>query len=95
MVVPFQLASDRKDFTRFNEIQGSGYSPTLLALEEAGKLFPPASDEVLNVILLIADGADTCDQNPVAKAKELADSKNIFIHTIGFMADTKGSKELE
>jgi hypothetical protein len=95
LVVPTQPASPNINLEKFLTISGLGEVPTAVALEEAGKLFTQTSPEILNVILLIADGSDTCGQDPEEKARELANSKNIVIYTIGFMADTKASKELK
>jgi hypothetical protein len=95
LVVPFQPASSDIDLENFLAIIGRGYVPAAVALEEAGKQFPPPSPDVLNVILLIADGSDTCNGAPEEVARELADSKNIVIHTIGFMADGIANKELK
>jgi hypothetical protein len=94
LVVPIQPASPNINLERFLTISGLGEVPAAAALEEAGRVFTQTSPEVLNVILLIADGSDTCGQDPVVKARELAESKNIVIYTIGFMADTKADKEL-
>jgi hypothetical protein len=95
LVVPFQPASPNINLEKFLTITGRGYVPGAVALEEAGKLFPPDSPEVLNVVLLIADGSDTCAQDPLEVAGELSDSKSIIIHTIGFMADGAANKELK
>ena len=95
LVVPMQPVSPNINLENFLTITGLGEVPAAVALEEASKVFTQISPEVLNVILLIADSSDTCNQNPEETARELADSKKITIHTIGFMADVKVSNELQ
>ncbi len=94
LVSPFQIGSQNINLDKFLSITGLGEAPTAVALEEAGKVFTDTSSDALNVILLIADGSDTCNQSPEEKARELAKSKNIVIYTIGFMADVKANDVL-
>jgi hypothetical protein len=95
LVVPLQPAAENPNLENFISITGRGEVPATVALEEAGKVFTQLSPEILNVILLIAEGSDTCAQDPVEIARKLAANKNITIYTIGFMADTKTDIELK
>lgn len=67
-------------------IQPVGWTPLGLALQEAANDFTaPASDDVVNAIVMVTDGLETCDADPVAIAKQLHDSdKGIITHVIGF-----------
>jgi hypothetical protein len=41
-----------------------GWTPIGLSLERAEQDFPPASDDVVNAIILVTDGLETCDRDP-------------------------------
>ncbi|MGN6033458.1 MAG: cupredoxin domain-containing protein [Thermomicrobiales bacterium] len=71
---------------KVDAIQPVGWTPLGLALQEAAKDFTePASDDVVNAIVMVTDGLETCDADPVAIAKDLHDSdKGIITHVIGF-----------
>jgi hypothetical protein len=51
-----------------------GWTPIGLSLERAGKDFPAASDKVVNAIILVTDGLETCDRDPCALATSLKKS---------------------
>lgn len=93
LLLPLQPEAELGDITDL-EIEGVGESPTTLALEIAGEILKQTSPTTRNVILLIADGTDSCNQNPEDVAKELEDEKNIVIYTIGFLSDTETNIEL-
>ncbi len=65
-------------------LKAQGESPIAVALDAASKDFPPGQN-VDQVIVLIADGTDTCGVDPckTAKAIHLANPRTI-IHVIGF-----------
>lgn len=69
-----------------NELQPVGWTPLGFSLEEAAKDFEePASDDVVNAIVMVTDGLETCDADPVAIASELrASDAGIITHVIGF-----------
>lgn len=92
MILPFQLYSESIDATDFINIQGIGEAPTTLALKKASNFFPEPSPDTLNVILLVADGFDTCNSNPEDEAKILSENQQIIIYTISFLS---GTNELE
>ncbi len=48
-----------------------GWTPIGLSLERAGADFPAASDEVVNAIILVTDGLETCDSDPCSIATSL------------------------
>ena len=51
-----------------------GWTPIGLSLERAGQDFPAASDDVVNAIILVTDGLETCDRDPCAIATALKES---------------------
>jgi hypothetical protein len=52
-----------------------GWTPIGLSLERAGNDFPPAADNVVNAIILVTDGLETCDRDPCAIATALKNSE--------------------
>ena len=65
-----------------------GMSPLAATLKEAAKDLPEGGPQVDRVIILLADGADTCNQDPCQTAGELYDSPSkTIIHVIAFDSD--------
>lgn len=80
-----------------NHFQPTGWTPIAHSLQEAGKdLSQLAGDKNTNLIFLVSDGIETCGGDPVAAAKQLADS-NItpVLNVIGFDVDGEGQKQLK
>ncbi|WDV96005.1 vWA domain-containing protein [Brevibacillus parabrevis] len=80
-----------------NQFQPTGWTPIAHSLQEAGKdLSQLAGDKNTNLIFLVSDGIETCGGDPVAAAKQLADS-NItpVLNVIGFDVDGEGQKQLK
>ncbi len=63
-----------------------GWTPIGFSLLEAEKDFlQPASPDVVNAIVVVTDGLETCDADPVAIAGQLnASDAEIVTHVIGF-----------
>ena len=51
-----------------------GWTPIGLSLERAGQDFPAASEDVVNAIILVTDGLETCDRDPCAIATAFSES---------------------
>jgi len=75
-----------------DEVKPQGWTPLAYSLEQAGNDFPAAARE--RAIVLVSDGKETCQGDPVVAAKALA-AKGITIHTIGFVVDTAARMQLE
>ncbi len=61
-----------------------GWTPIGLSLERAGQDFPPASDSVVNAIILVTDGLETCDRDPCSIATELSESEaDVTAYVVG------------
>lgn len=80
------------------DAQPVGWTPIGLALREAGKNFDeleksydkenPRPEKIINEVVIISDGVETCDTNPLQAAKDLFGSKNnVIVHVIGFAVD--------
>ena len=54
--------------------QPVGWTPIGLSLERAGEDFPDAADNVVNAIILVTDGLETCDRDPCRIATSLKNS---------------------
>ncbi len=86
LVVPMDGVNAESLTQQVNLLQPVGWTPLGYSLQEAAKDFEePADDDVVNAIVLVTDGLETCDADPVAIAGELQDSKaGIVTHVIGF-----------
>lgn len=76
-----------------DKLSATGWTPIANSLEKAKSIlanFP--SDKYNNTVLLISDGIETCDGDPIKAAKELNNSNlEIVIDVVGF--DVSGSIE--
>jgi hypothetical protein len=72
--------------------RAQGYTPIALSLQQAANDF--AADAKERVIVLVSDGKETCQGDPVLAAKALA-AKNITVHAVGFVVDTAARGQLQ
>jgi hypothetical protein len=72
--------------------KAQGYTPIAFSLKAAAGDFPAGAKE--RVIVLVSDGKETCDGDPVVTAKELA-GKGIVVHTVGFVVDSAARGQLQ
>ena len=72
--------------------KAQGYTPIAYSLEQAANDFPADAKE--RVIVLVSDGKETCQGDPVVAAKALA-GKGITVHTVGFIVDTAARGQLQ
>lgn len=80
-----------------DQVKPAGWTPTEHALREAKKdLAEFDGEHNTNIVYLVGDGISTCDDDPVAAAKDLYDS-NItpIINVIGFNVDNEGQRQLK
>jgi hypothetical protein len=73
-------------------VKAQGYTPIAYSLEQAANDFPADAKE--RVIVLVSDGKETCQGDPVVAAKALA-AKGITVHTVGFVVDTAARGQLQ
>jgi Ca-activated chloride channel family protein len=89
---------DSSEFKQaLDPVQPKGWTPITLALNEAQKdLSKYPAEESNNIVFLVSDGIETCDGDPVAAAKKLADSNiSPILNVIGFNVDADGQKQLK
>jgi von Willebrand factor type A domain len=72
--------------------KAQGYTPIALSLQQAAGDFSAAAKE--RVIVLVSDGKETCQGDPLIAAKALA-AKGITVHTVGFVVDTAARGQLQ
>ena len=77
---------------RVDATKAQGYTPIAYSLGQAANDFPAEAKE--RVIVLVSDGKETCQGDPVVAAKALA-GKNITVHTVGFIVDTAARGQLQ
>ncbi|PAC31873.1 vWA domain-containing protein, partial [Caldifermentibacillus hisashii] len=96
LVYPISNFNEGEFRAALNKFSPSGWTPIGLALREAKNdlsSFDGANNT--NIVFLVSDGIDTCDDQPIEAAKELY-SSNIspIINVIGFDVDSKGQNQL-
>lgn len=82
--------------SKIDSFGATGWTPIAQSLEKAAQMLAPYADaeKYINTILLISDGKETCDGDPVAVAKKLNDSGlHVTANVIGF--DVGGADERE
>ena len=94
LAVPFGPASQSGGAitTTVDGAKAQGYTPIAYSLGHAANDFPADAKE--RVIVLVSDGKETCQGDPVVAAKELA-GKGITVHTVGFVVDTAARGQLQ
>ncbi len=81
--------------SKARSIKAQGYTPITyvlkLAAEDVGK-----ENAKPRIVILVSDGKETCEGDPCATAKALADADaSLVIHTIGFAVDTAAKYQLQ
>ncbi|MBX9777507.1 MAG: VWA domain-containing protein [Xanthobacteraceae bacterium] len=72
--------------------KAQGFTPIAFSLQQAASDFP--GDVQRRVIVLVSDGKETCQGDPVVTARALAAQK-ITVHTVGFVVDTAARGQLQ
>ncbi|HEV2528478.1 MAG TPA: VWA domain-containing protein, partial [Thermomicrobiales bacterium] len=86
LIVPMQGVDAEALQGAVDAVQPVGWTPLGYALEQAeGDFEDDASDDVVNAILMVTDGLETCDGDPVGTAGRLRTSDaGIVTNVIGF-----------
>ena len=72
-----------------------GYTPLAYSLSLAGSDFANAQSERQKSIILLSDGEETCDGDPIAELKALkAKNISVKVYAIGFDVDEKSRQQL-
>jgi Ca-activated chloride channel homolog len=93
--VPFGKNNFNRIKQKINSLQPKGTTPIARSLEYAAQDFPQC-DNCRNVIILITDGIEACDEDPCAVAKMLRE-KGIEVrpYIIGIAMDIESLKNFE
>lgn len=86
LLVPMQGVDKAALTAQVNALVPVGWTPLGYALEQAAADFTqPASEDVVNAIIMVTDGLETCGADPAAIAAQLKNSPaGITTHVIGF-----------
>jgi hypothetical protein len=86
LLVPIEGVNKPALTSAISTIQPVGWTPLARSLEAAGQDFTtPADENTVNAIVLVTDGLETCDGDPVQVATSLHSSEQgIITHVIGF-----------
>jgi hypothetical protein len=94
LAVPFGAASTAGGAVTasVDAAKAQGYTPIAYSLGQAANDF--SADAKERVIVLVSDGKETCQGDPVVVAKALA-AKGVTVHTVGFVVDTAARGQLQ
>lgn len=96
LMVGFGTTSANRDaiLTKTQGVKAQGYTPITYVIQlAAGDI---AKEPGARIIVLVSDGKETCEGDPCAAAKALADADaKLVIHTIGFNVDTAARYQLQ
>jgi hypothetical protein len=94
LAVPFATAEANAGAitSAIDGAKARGYTPIALSLQQAAGDF--SADAKARVIVLVSDGKETCQGDPLVAAKALA-AKGITVHTVGFVVDTAARGQLQ
>lgn len=94
VAVPFGAASANASLiaAAVDAAPAQGYTPIAQVLAQLRGDFP--ADATEPTVVLVSDGKETCDGDPVLAARKLADA-GITVHTVGFIVDTAARQQLQ
>jgi hypothetical protein len=96
LLVDFNAAAANKDavLAKTRDIKAQGYTPITYVIELAAK--DVAKEPGERAVVLVSDGKETCEGDPCAAAKALAEADaKLVIHTIGFNVDAAARYQLQ
>ena len=94
LAVPFgpATASSAAIVSTVDGAKARGYTPIAYSLGQAASDFPVNAKD--RVIVLVSDGKETCQGDPVLAARALA-GQGVTVHTVGFVVDTAARGQLQ
>lgn len=95
LIAPLGQMAAEKIGPAINAIEARGMSPVAYALQQAAGDLPPAKDDTDNMIILLADGEDTCAADPCLAAEQIhAGPSRAVIHVVGFDLNQPAEQQL-
>ncbi len=93
MIAPMGAPNPEAVRTALGPIEATGWSPIARSIEASAQ-FLPEEVGVLNHIILVADGIERCDGDPVTVARQLFETNHLTrIDVVGFGVDAKEDAE--
>ncbi len=96
-LAPFDAIANNKAaiVEKARGLQAQGYTPITHSLTLAAQDLLP-EDAAAHVVLLVSDGKETCQADPCAAAKALAEADaKLVVHTVGVGVDTVTRSQLQ
>ena len=73
-----------------------GWTPIAISLRAAGKDFPPADPNVINAVVLVTDGLETCGGDPCSASRTIKNgASEVTTHVIGFALAEEEQQNLQ
>jgi len=95
LVVPIQSGTSQSIISYIQGVQANGLTPIGYSLQQTVNDFSKAAD-VKKTIILISDGEESCNVDPVAVVQGLkAQGIHVTLHAIGFAVDEKARAQLK
>lgn len=95
LVVPFAADNHATIKSKMAALEPKGFTPIAYSLEQSKNDFS-LTREAKKVIILLSDGEETCDGDPIAVLKKLKEEGfELVVHAIGFNVDAKTREQLE
>ena len=97
LLAPFEAVSANKHAVaeQARRLQPQGYTPITYALTLAAQDLS-AEEAASRVVVLVSDGKETCEADPCAAAKALADADaRLVVHTVGIGVDSVTRSQLQ
>ena len=97
LLYPFQPLDKEKFKETINAFSPTGWTPIARSLRAALDDFQSVDDDAAtNIVVLVSDGIETCDGDPVAMAKLLkASGLDVVVHVIGFDVNAEAAGQLQ
>ncbi|MCC5804411.1 VWA domain-containing protein [Rossellomorea vietnamensis] len=97
VLYPIEPFVESKFESALKDVQPTGWTPISLALNEARQdLMKYDGESNTNIVYLISDGIETCDEDPISAANKLYKSNiNPIINVIGFNVNGEGQRQLK
>lgn len=98
LLTNFKPIGDNKTdvITKAKGLKAQGYTPISLVLELAANDLKAEAQAQSRIVTLVSDGKETCEGDPCAVARALAEADaSLVIHTIGFAVDVAARYELQ
>ncbi len=91
------IGDNRDDLVaKARALTAQGYTPISTILERAAKDLKKEQSSNSRIVVLVSDGKETCEGDPCAVARALAEADaNLVVHTIGFAVDVAARYELQ